>query len=137
MRRVIEITFYALLIIVPLILTPWNFELFEFNKMLTVYAATVIIAAAWTIECLKERKILFSRTPFDWPFALFLISQILSTQISLDPHTSFWGYYSRFNGGLLSTLCYLVLFWAYATFMRNKTKSVLSVILSTGLIVAL
>ena len=48
--RVIEFSFYALFIIVPLILTPYNYELFEFNKMLTVYFFTVIIASAWIIK---------------------------------------------------------------------------------------
>ena len=46
----ITVAFYLLFIIVPLILTPWNFELFEFNKMLTVYALTLVIAGAWAVE---------------------------------------------------------------------------------------
>lgn len=129
--------FYALFIIVPLILTPWNYELFEFNKILAVYALTLIIAAAWVIEMLRQKKLLFSRTPLDIPLLLFLISQILSTIFSIDPHTSIWGYYSRFHGGLLSTLSYIVLYYAYARFMRGKTKPVISVILSTGLVVSL
>ncbi len=129
--------FYALFIIVPLILAPWNFELFEFNKMLAVYAFTLIIGGAWIIECLRQRKLLFSRTPFDIPLLLFLASQILSTIFSIDPHTSIWGYYSRFHGGLLSTVSYLTLYWAYAAFMTGKTKKVIAVILSTGLIVSL
>ncbi|MDZ7587366.1 MAG: hypothetical protein U0946_06440, partial [Patescibacteria group bacterium] len=103
-RRVIEYGFYGLLIIVPLILTPYNYELFEFNKMLTVYVFTVIIAAAWISRMIINRRLIFSRTPFDLPILLFLLSQIVSTIFSIEPHTSFWGYYSRFHGGLLSTL---------------------------------
>jgi hypothetical protein len=137
MRRVIAAVFYCLFIIVPLILTPWNYELFEFNKMLVVYAGTVIIAAAWAVECFRTKKFIFQRTPFDLPLILFLLSQILSTIFSIDPHTSLWGYYSRFHGGLTSTICYLILFWAYSTFMRSNTKKSLAVILSTGLIVSL
>ena len=133
----IAYAFYALFIITPLILTPWNYELFEFNKMLAVYALTIIIAGAWIIECLRRRRLLITRTPFDIPLLLFLLSQILSTVFSIDRHTSIWGYYSRFHGGLLSTLSYLVLYFAYAQFMRGKTKTVISVILSTGLIVSL
>src|SRR3972149_10537896 len=99
----IAYAFYALFIIVPLILTPWNYELFEFNKMLTVYALTLVIAGAWAVEMIRQKKILYSRTPFDLPLLLFFASQILSTIFSIEPHTSVWGYYSRFHGGLFST----------------------------------
>ncbi len=133
----IEYSFYFLFIVVPLILTPWNYELFEFNKMLTVYALTIVIAGAWIITMIRQKKLLFTRTPFDLPILLFLTSQILSTIFSLDPHTSVWGYYSRFHGGLLSTLSYIILYYAFVQFMRGKTKKVIGVILSTGLIVSL
>src|SRR3972149_7293051 len=134
--RIIEYSFYALLIIVPLILTPYNYELFEFNKMLTVYWLTTVIAAAWISRMIINRKLIFNRTPFDIPLLLFLASQIISTIISIDPHTSFWGYYSRFHGGLLSTLAYLTLYYAYVANMAEKTKNAISVTLTTAVIVA-
>src|SRR3989339_1492380 len=115
--------FYVLFIITPLILTPWNYELFEFNKMLAVYAATIVIAGAWLIEMVRQKKRLFTRTPLDIPWLLFLTSQILSTIFSIDPHTSIWGYYSRFHGGLASTLSYTILFYAFVTHFSGKPKS--------------
>ena len=93
--------------------------------------------------------------------AIFLISQIISTILSINPHTSVWGYYSRFHGGLLSTISYIILFYAYigSELMDNKvqlstklessepenkdgselsefTNKTIKVILSTGLIVS-
>ena len=164
--RVIQYSFYALFILVPLILTPYNYELFEFNKMLTVYFFSVIIGATWIIKMILSKKILLKRTPFDIPLALFLVSQVISTILSTDPHTSVWGYYSRFHGGLLSTISYLILYYAYTartvldrrpdgTSSRdseagrtvlngiessepsNFTKNSIKVILSTGLIVSI
>lgn len=38
--RVIRWGFILLFALVPLLLTPWNYELFEYNKMMT-YALTV------------------------------------------------------------------------------------------------
>ncbi|MDP4031020.1 MAG: O-antigen ligase family protein [Patescibacteria group bacterium] len=133
----IAAAFYVLFIVVPLILTPWNYELFEFNKMLAVYGLTVIIAALWVIEMIRQKKWLCRRTPFDIPLMLFLASQILATVFSIDRHTSIWGYYSRFHGGLMSTVSYLVLYYAFVTFMRHKLKPVLAVMLSTATIVSL
>jgi len=114
-QKTIKISFYLLFIVTPLILTPWNYELFEFNKMLAVYALTAVIAGAWAGRMILQKKIIFKKSPFDIPLILFLASQFLSTLFSIDRHTSFFGYYSRFHGGLLSTICYLFLYWAFVT----------------------
>jgi len=141
--RIIEYSFYALFIIVPLILTPYNYELFEFNKMLTVYALTAIITGSWLIKIIARKKIDFQPTPFDIPILLFLASQIISTLLSINTHTSIWGYYSRFHGGLISTICYILLYYAYTNNLINKKKpylitlKCLNVILTTALIVSL
>ncbi|MBU1500050.1 O-antigen ligase family protein, partial [Patescibacteria group bacterium] len=136
LNKIIAYSFYALFIVVPLILTPYNYELFEFNKMLAVYFFTIIIASAWIIKCIHQRKILLCRTPFDLPLLLFLLSQILSTIFSIDRHTSVWGYYSRFNGGLLSTISYITLYYAFVS-NAVSVKNSLKVILSTATIVSL
>ncbi|KKS80679.1 MAG: hypothetical protein UV54_C0001G0029 [Candidatus Beckwithbacteria bacterium GW2011_GWA2_43_10] len=136
LNKIIASAFYSLFIIVPLILTPYNYELFEFNKMLTVYFLTIIISAAWISKMIIQKKILFSKTPFDIPLLLFLLSQILSTIFSLDRHTSVWGYYSRFHGGLLSTISYIILYYAFISNQISVKKS-LKVILSTAVIVSL
>jgi putative inorganic carbon (HCO3(-)) transporter len=122
--EVIKYAFYFLFFTVPLILTPLNYELFEFNKMLLVYALTVIIIGAWLGKSITQRQVYLQRTPFDLPILLFLVSQILSTLFSLDRHTSIWGYYSRFHGGLLSTLSYLGLYYAFMSNLSQSPKAI-------------
>lgn len=68
-------------------------------------------------------KLVFKRTPLDIPIALFLLSQILSTIFSMDPYVSFWGYYTRFNGGLLSLISYIFLYYAFASNLTEKIKT--------------
>ena len=46
-EKVIEYSFYALFLIVPIIWLPVNSELFEFNKMIVVYLAASVILTAW------------------------------------------------------------------------------------------
>lgn len=118
--RVIEYSFYGLFFLVPLVMTPWNFELFEYNKMMLTYVLTIVITASWLIKMVRQRRILFKRTPLDIPLVIFLSSQLLSTLFSIDRHTSLWGYYSRFHGGLLSTVAYLVLFYALVSNLDKK-----------------
>ncbi|MCJ7829549.1 hypothetical protein MUP50_00465, partial [Patescibacteria group bacterium] len=106
-------------------MTPWNYELFEFNKMLLVYFFTILIITAWLIKMIAAKKFLFKRSFWDIPLLIFLISQFLSFLISIDKHTSLWGYYSRFNGGLVSIICYLLLYWAFISNM-DKSKTLCS-----------
>ena len=134
---VIEYGFYLLFFLVPLIMTPWNYELFEFNKMLTVYFFAAIIVFAWFLKMILNRKFLFQKTFWDIPLAVFFLSQLLSFAISIDRHTSFWGYYSRFNGGLASTLAFLLLYWALVSNLdRKKTLNLLFFTLGSAVLVA-
>ncbi len=115
LNKVIEYSFYLLFFLVPLALTGDTSELFEFNKMWITFIITIIIATAWIFKTIIKKEIRIQRTPLDIPIALFLGSQILSTIFSLDPHVSLWGYYSRFNGGLLSLFSYVFLFYAFVS----------------------
>lgn len=121
--RVIRWTFYLLVILVPLILTSINFELFEYNKMMVTYALTVIIAGTWTVKMIVDREIRISRTPLDIPIGLFVLSQFVSTIFSMDPHVSWMGYYSRFNGGMWSVISYVILYYAFVTNFLELTPS--------------
>lgn len=67
-----------------------------------------------------NRKIIFRRTILDIPLIIFLSSQFLSTIVSVDPRTSFLGYYSRFHGGFLSMFIYALLYWAYTSNIKRK-----------------
>ena len=85
-----------------------------------------------------QRRILLCRTPLDIPIALFLLSQVVASIHSLDPHISLWGYYSRFNGGLLSIISYILLYYAFVSNFNYKLiKRLLWISLASGIIVAL
>jgi len=131
--------FCLLFFFVPLILWPFTSELFEFNKMVLVYILTLFICALWIIKMIKEKKIIFRRTILDIPLICFLVTSLLSTIFSIDPRTSIFGYYSRFNGGLLSAISYTLLYWAYVSNMdRAKTqKTIAYCLVPSALIVSL
>lgn len=104
--------YHWLLFLTPFLFTAINDELFEFNKMMFVYVITILVLATWVIWSIRIKKIIW-KNHFLLPFAIFfLVSQALSTIFSIHIPTSIFGYYSRFHGGLLSTLAYLVLFQA-------------------------
>lgn len=88
--------------------------------MVLVYLLTILIVSAWLARTVLAQKIIFRRTLLDIPLLAFLGSQIISTILSIDPQTSVFGYYSRFNGGLLSTICYSLLYWAFVSNLDRK-----------------
>lgn len=114
-NRVIRIGFYLLFGLTPLLLTPWNYELFEYNKMMAVYGIAITIGAAWLIKMAALKELRVTRTPLDLPIALFTGSQLVSSFFSIDPHVSWFGYYSRFNGGMWSVFSYVLLYYALIT----------------------
>lgn len=138
LNRLIEYSFCSLFFLVPLLMTPWNYELFEFNKMLLVYFFTIIIVGSWLAKMLLEKTIKIKRTPLDLSLLIFLIFQIISTVFSIHPHTSIWGYYSRFHGGLASTFAYLLLYYSFVSNLNaKKVLKTLYFLLASSLLVSL
>lgn len=137
--RIIKYSFYLLFALVPLIFTPFNFELFEFNKMWVTFILSIVITASWFIKMVISGQIKIQRTPLDIPLLLFLAANMLSTIFSIDVHTSIWGYYSRFNGSLLSIISYILLYYVFINNLNNKEEVIKILIISfiTGAFIAL
>lgn len=149
-NRFIKSGFYLLFGIVPLLLTPWNYELFEYNKMMAVYVVTVWIGASWLVKMIAQKEVRLAKTPLDIPIVLFGLSQLISAIFSMDPHVSWFGYYSRFNGGMWSVISYVLLYYAFVSEFvsgdtyyvlgskrQSKNKSALSVIPNTETVIRL
>jgi len=111
--QIIKFLFQALFFITPLLFLFNTSELFEFNKIIFIYFITTLIAFVWLLKMIVAKKILIKKSLFDIPILLFLFSQIVSTLLSIDYHTSLFGYYGRFNGGLISIFCYIILYYAF------------------------
>lgn len=121
-NKIIQYSFYLLFFLVPLAFTSDTSELFEFNKLWVTFILTLTIALAWFTKMVIRKKFTIQRTPLDIPIALFLISEIISTILSMDFHVSLWGYYSRFNGGLFSILSYIFLYYAFVSNLNDEKE---------------
>lgn len=126
--------FYAgLFVVTPLLMYHKTSELFELNKMLFIYFVAACVLFVWIVEMITYKKIILKKTVLDIPILLFVLSQIISAIFSIDRHTSVFGYYGRFNGGLLSLLAYLILYYAFVShFVRDGFKR-LSLMLAISL----
>lgn len=135
-QRIILALFHFLLFVLPFYFSFSTQELFEFNKIILVYFVTTLIAATWIMRMIQEKRVMFKRTYLDIPLLIFLFSQIISTVLSMHPRTSLLGYYSRFNGGLLSLVSYYILYYAFVSNLSTKNiKQLLyPLLISSGII---
>jgi len=122
-----------MVLLIPFSFSWVNEELFEFNKMLATYTGVTLLCGLWTVRMIISKKIIFKRTWLDIPLVLFLFSQTVSTIFSLHPRTSFFGYYTRFHGGLISVITYSLLYWVI---VNNLNKKHIQKILLTALVAA-
>lgn len=88
--------------------------------MMFIYFCTAVIASGWLYTQIKEKQFTIKLHWMYIPFAIFLLSQVLATFFSIDVHTSIFGYYGRFNGGLFSIACYLILLFVFIQISDKK-----------------
>jgi len=110
--KLIRIAFIILFILVPLAMSSKTSEIFEFNKMMIIYFTTTLVTPLFLIHyILHKPKLVISKLFI--PLGVFLAVIVISTLFSIDMHTSVYGYYGRWNGGLFSILSYLLLFFVF------------------------
>ena len=119
-NKIFLLLYSLLFAITPFVMFHKTSELFEFNKMLFIYLVTSAIFCVWLFRSLLYRKPIISMSFLSIPLLIFLGSQLLSTITSIDHETSLFGYYGRFNGGLLPTLTYIVLYFAFISNIDTK-----------------
>lgn len=111
-NKIIKISIYLLVFLLPLFFLPFSFEPFEFNKQYLLFFLVSIAFLAWLarmVICDKEIK--FKRTPLNIPVLIFLGVAILSTIFSVDKISSLFGFYGRFSDGLIGLLSLGVLYF--------------------------
>ena len=116
----ITFAFHALLLTLPFVFTWSNSELFEFNKMLAVYGFTVVIGSLWLARMIREKRFIWRQDPIALLVLIFLTGQAVATLFSIHFRTSIFGFYSRLNGGFLSSLSYTILVLALINNVSKK-----------------
>jgi len=156
---------YGLLILTPFLFSGAFNETFEFPKMYFVYFVGSLLILLTVLRRLwgagdgiktdgLDQSPTFpndrQRNRFAYPHqeyvrlhggytlltGLFVFSFILSTVFSSHLYTSLWGYFSRFNGGLVSVLIFFGLYWTILQ-RKPKTQNILKAVALTMLPISL
>lgn len=134
--KAIEYLLLAILVGVPLFYDTNIYLTFDLSKALLLRLLT--LSLLWLV---LARAILLPlslrRSALDYPLLAFLAITILSTIFSVSPWVSFLGTYRRFEG-LITFLCYLILFYAVVNFVSpNRYLRFFKVIVVVGFLSAL
>lgn len=111
----------AIVVIVPLLFDIRLYSVFDLSKVTVLYVLTTVILALWVIVVAGKRNFTFSRTVLDIPILAYLGIFIISSVFSINPLTSLFGTYKRFEG-LTATVCYLFLFYATVNFITTRKR---------------
>lgn len=139
MPTIIVTTLYLLSLLIPSTFTIINHELFEFPKFIILLSGTSVITLAWIMNAIKTKDFQFiTRSPISYAILAILITQTIATIFSINPYTSFWGYYSRFHGGLLTTICYTIIYFAATKWLDKKsTLNIVKISVITSILIGL
>jgi O-antigen ligase/tetratricopeptide (TPR) repeat protein len=142
-KRALEITWLAVIFLIPLFFNPLSHQAFYLNKALLLQFLVMLMLAFWTADLvlsrashkeIKWRGILSS--PLHLTILVFGLLAILATAVSITPAISFWGSYFR-KAGLLTLLCWILFFLILAQKLRNKTqmlRAIYALLLSSGIV---
>ena len=122
MTKIAQWIYLIFFTILPLLFTINTSELFELPKFILLITTSILITLCYLVDGITEKNwiIPHMRHPITLSVLVILITQILSTITSIHPYTSFWGYYSRFHQGLLTTICSTVLYLGILRYFDHK-----------------
>lgn len=112
-----------LVLVVPIFFLPWTNEIFEFNKQSLLLVLSVLLFVLWVAKVVFSKGTIVKKSFLNWLVLLWLVAVILSTIFSVDPITSVMGFYGRFNGSLLSTISYVLLYFIVLNEVKTSSNA--------------
>lgn len=108
----------GLIIISPLFFLPVGTEYYEYGKQLLLLCLAPLILLIWLSSQVAKGRVVWQRTPLDLILAAGLGVNILAAIFGLSGYFSWWGWYGRPIHAVISSACFLILF-----FLMNQTRS--------------
>jgi len=128
LEKIIKLSIYSLVFLVPLFLLPFSFEVYEFSKQYLIFFLVSIGFVAWLAKMIFiDKEIRFRKTPLNIFVLLFLLISIISAFFSVDKNFSLFGFYGRFSNGLIGLLCMGLFYFLITNNLKSKNKEIESI----------
>jgi tetratricopeptide (TPR) repeat protein len=140
----VESSWLAALVVVPVFYNVYSHETFEPDKVLLLRALTALTLAAGIVWCVESGRAAWTlagrpvwRIPLALPVCALMATYLLSTACSIAPSLSIWGSYLRAQGAY-TWLSYVAVFFAIVLVAREREQwhRIVSAVLLTSLPVA-
>jgi len=131
---VIEASWLAAVIVVPVFFNVYSSRIFEPDKITLLRTIALVILAAWIVKLLDEGGFRWERIPkgSSWhktlrgiplilPILALAVVYVIATIFSVSPRTSLLGSYQRLQG-TYTTFSYLVVFAAMVGNLRRRAQ---------------
>ncbi len=125
--RFIEAGWLAALIVAPLFFNIYSSRVFEPDKLTTVRSIALMMAIAWLVKWVEDRRrpapeaLVTWRTPLVLPTLILVAVYMISSLLSVAPRTSLLGSYQRLQGAY-TTFSYIVIFLLMLQNLRTRTQ---------------
>ena len=145
-KRALEITWLAVIFVVPIFFNPKSYQIFGISKAYPFEFLVMAMLGFWLADWMQGpvshqrlnwRSI--STSPLHLSILAFGLLAIVSTAASITPGISFWGSWDR-KSGLIILICWIIFFLIVAQQMRNRAqlfRAVYTLLISSGVVSAL
>lgn len=135
--KIIKVSVYSLIFLLPLFFLPFSFEAFEFNKQYLLFFLVLLALLAWLAKMvISDKEIRFRKTPLDLPVLAFLGIAIFSAIFSVDKISSIFGFYGKFSDGLIVLLSLGILYFLITNNTQPNSKIKPGILTISGILKA-
>lgn len=146
-NHLIEVGWISAAITTALYFNVYSSRIFEPDKIALLRSIASLVALAWLVKIIDQRKAGLKRTisfkgffsiPLMFPVNLLIISYLISSLFSVVPLTSWLGSYQRLQG-TYTTFSYLILFASLIFNLENpqQIKRLISVMIAVSFPIAM
>src|SRR3989344_7027110 len=121
--NVSRISYYLLILLVPVFFLPFTAEYLEFNKQYLFYALVLISLLSWIGASVVERRFEFRRTPLDLPLLVFWVLALASSLAAKDRYLSFIGNFENLNFGFASITFYVLFYFLTTNIITDAGRA--------------
>jgi tetratricopeptide (TPR) repeat protein len=135
--KLVKVCLAFLVFILPVFFLPWTFETLDFNKQNLLIILTLLAGLAWLGKMVASRQVTLRRSFLNVLILLYTAIYTLATIFSFDKIRSFIGASGLEKEGLVTVLCFVVLYFIIINNFRDikAIKNLLySYLLGAGLV---
>ena len=136
--RIMKISIYTLVFLMPLFFAPWSSDILDFNKQALLIILIFIAAFSWIIKTLVSGTVTVNNNKINIAIGVLFLVYLVSTLFSIFKYGSFWGLPQPASESLISLICFCLLYFLISSdFGQKEIAKSLTLLAISALIIEL